>query len=150
MANTFTSLHVHVVFSTKNRERWLTPEVEEDVWRYLGGICRTHHLTALQIGGFDDHVHLLLGYPPMVALSDFMKRLKGESSKWISEKFAGLRGFAWQDGYGAFSIGHSQIGRSIRYIQRQREHHTKEPFETEYRQFLHVHDIAAEERYVFG
>ena len=150
MANTFTSLHVHVVFSTKNRERWLTPEVEEDVWRYLGGICRTHHLTALQIGGFDDHVHLLLGYPPMVALSDFMKRLKGESSKWISEKSAGLRGFAWQDGYGAFSIGHSQISRTIRYIQRQREHHTKEPFETEYRQFLHVHDIAAEERYVFG
>jgi putative transposase len=150
MANTFTSLHAHLVFSTKNRERWLTPEVEDDVWRYLGGICRTHGLTALQIGGYDDHVHLLLGYPPVVALSDFMKRLKGESSKWVSEKFDGLRGFAWQDGYGAFSIGHSQIGTTIRYIQRQREHHAKAPFEQEYRQFLHVHDIVAEDRYVFG
>ncbi len=136
MANTFTSRHVHVVFSTKNRERWLTPELQEDVWRYIGGICRTHGLTELQVGGFDDHVHLLLGYPPTVALSDIMKRLKGESSKWMSAKFAGLRGFAWQDGYGAFSIGHSQIERTIRYIQWQREHHTKETFELEYRQLF--------------
>jgi putative transposase len=150
MANTFTSLHVHLVFSTKNRERWLTPDVEADVWRYLGGICRTHGLTAQQVGGFDDHVHLLLGYPPTVALSDFMKRLKGESSKWISEKFERMRGFSWQDGYGAFSIGHSQIGKTIRYIQGQRKHHAKASFESEYRKFLHVHDIKAEERYVFG
>ena len=150
MANTFTSLHVHIVFSTKNRERWLTPDIEEDIWRYLGGICRTHHLTALQVGGVEDHVHLLLGYPPTVALSDFMKRLKGESSKWISELSPALRGFSWQDGYGAFSIGHSQIPRTIRYIQTQRARHGRLPFEQEYRDFLHVHDLVAEERYIFG
>jgi REP element-mobilizing transposase RayT len=84
MANTFTSLHVHVVFSTKNRERWLTPDVEGDVWRYLGGIFRAHKFTALQTGGVEDHAHLLLGYPATAALSDFIKRLKGELSKWAS------------------------------------------------------------------
>ena len=150
MANTFTSLHVHVIFSTKNRERWLTPDVEEDVWRYLGGICRAHKFTALQIGGVDDHVHLHLGCPATVALSDFIKRLKGESSKWASGKFPRWSGFGWQDGYGAFSIGHSQIPTTIRYIQNQRVRHRKQGFEDEYRKFLHVHEIEAKERYVFG
>jgi REP element-mobilizing transposase RayT len=117
MANRFTSLHVHVVSSTKNRERWLTPDVEEDVWRYPGGICRTHTFTALQIGGVEDHVHLLPGCPATAALSDFIKRLKkGESSIWASGTFARRDGFGWQDGYGAFSIGHSQIPATIRFI----------------------------------
>ena len=150
MANTFTSLRVHIVFSTKNRERWLAPDIEDDIWRYLGGICRTHHLVALQIGGVDDHVHLLLGYPPRVVLSDFMKWLKGESSKWISDLSPSLRDFSWQDGYGAFCIGHSQIPRTIRYIQTQRARHGRLTFEREYRDFLHVHDIEAEEKYIFG
>jgi REP element-mobilizing transposase RayT len=150
MANTFTSLHAHVVFSTKNRERWLTPDVEKEVWRYLGGICRAHRFAALQIGGMEDHVHLLLGCPPTVALSDFMKRLKGESSKWASTRFPGWTAFRWQDGFGAFSVGHSQIPATVRYIQGQRERHSRERFEDEYRNFLHVHEIAAEERYMFG
>ena len=105
MANTFTSLHCHIVFSTKNRERWLRPEIEEDVWRYLGGICRAHKIKALQIGGVDDHVHLLLGMPPTVAPSDIVKRIKGESSKWLSAERKDMADFAWQDGYGAFTVG---------------------------------------------
>ena len=79
MANTFTSLHVHVVFSTKNRERCLTADVEEDVWRYLGGICRAHKFTALQIGGVEDHVHLLPGCPATVALSEEISLLRAEA-----------------------------------------------------------------------
>lgn len=150
MANTFTALHIHVVFSTKNRERWLSTKIEEDVWKYLGGICRKHCIKALQVGGIDDHVHMLVGFPPTIALSDVVRRLKGESSKWISDHFKGMEAFAWQDGYGAFSIGHSQIPTTIRYIQTQRERHQKLSFETEYRRFLHRHDIEAEERYIFG
>ena len=150
MANTFTSLHCHIVFSTKNRERWLRPEIEDDVWRYLGGICRTHGVTALQIGGVEDHVHLLIGMPPTLALSDVVKRIKGESSKWLSKEKQGMAGFAWQDGYGAFTVGKSQIPDPIRYIQNQREHHAKVTFEDEYRKFLQVHDIVAEEKYIFG
>lgn len=95
MANTFTALHFHIVFSTKNRERWLTPVIEKDAWRYLGGICRAHSIKALQIGGVDDHVHLLLGIPPTLALSDVMKRIKGESSKWLSREKRGMARFAW-------------------------------------------------------
>lgn len=150
MANTFTSLHCHVVFSTKNRERWLSQGIEEDVWRYLGGICRAHKVKALQIGGVDDHVHLLLGMPPTFALSDVVKRIKGESSKWLSREKKGMAGFGWQDGYGAFSVGKSQIPDTIRYIQTQREHHQKVTFEDEYRKFLHFHEIDAEEKYIFG
>lgn len=129
MANTFTSLHVHVVFSTKNRERWLSAEVEEDVWRYLGGIGRAHGIKALQIGGVDDHVHLLFGMPPTLTLSDVVKRLKGESSKWLSAEIKGMKGFAWQDGYGAFTVGKSQIANTVRYIQTQREHHQRMSFD---------------------
>ena len=150
MANTFTSLHCHVVFSTKNRERWLRPEIEEDVWRYLGGICRAHKIKALQIGGVDDHVHLLLGMPPTVAPSDIVKRIKGESSKWLSAERKDMADFAWQDGYGAFTVGKSQIPDTIKYIQTQREHHAKVTFEDEYRKFLHFHEIDAEEKYIFG
>ena len=150
MANSFTALHVHVVFSTKNRERWLRPEIEEDVWRYLGGICRAHQIKAVQIGGFDDHVHLLLGLPSTLALSDVIKRIKGESSKWLSAEVQGMNGFAWQDGYGAFSVGKSQIADTVRYIQDQRKHHQRATFEDEYRRFLKVHEIVSEEGYIFG
>lgn len=149
MANTFTSLHCHVVFSTKSREHWLRSEIEEDVWRYLGGICRAHDIKALQIGGVEDHVHLLLGLPPTLALSDVLKRLKGESSKWLSAEVSGMKGFAWQDGFGAFSVGKSQIKDTIHYIQGQREHHRVVTFQDEYRKFLKFHDIEAEERF-FG
>jgi len=150
MANTFTSLHCHIVFSTKNRERWLRPEIEEDVWRYLGSICRTHEVKALQIGGVADHVHLLIGIPPILVLSDVVKRIKGESSKWLSKENSGLAGFAWQDGNGASTVGKSQIPDTIRYIQSQRYHHAKVTFEDEYRKFLKVHDLACEERFNFG
>jgi REP element-mobilizing transposase RayT len=150
MANTFTALHYHVVFSTKHRHPWLRPDAEEDVWRYLGGICRSHGIKALQIGGLEDHVHLLLGVPPTHALSDVVKRIKGESSKWLSNEKAGFTDFAWQDGYGAFTISQSHIPRTIRYIQNQRQHHAKATFEVEYRLFLHIHEIEADERYIFG
>lgn len=150
MANTFSSLHYHIVFSTKNRERWLRSKIEEDIWRYLGGICRAHQIKAVQIGGVEDHVHLLLGMPPTLALSDVVKRIKGESSKWMSDEVKGMKGFAWQDGYGAFTVGKSQIPATIRYIQTQREHHRKVTFEDEYRKFLKVHDIVSEERFIFG
>ncbi len=150
MANTFTSLHYHIVFSTKSRERWLRSDMENDVWRYLGGICRAHDVKALQIGGVEDHVHLLIGMPPALALSDVVKRIKGESSKWLSAEVKGMKGFGWQDGYGAFTVGKSQITDAIHYIQNQREHHENVTFEDEYRRFLHIHGITAEEKYIFG
>ena len=150
MANTFTCIRIHVVFSTKNRERWITPDLEENIWRYLGCICRDHGAKPMMVGGVDDHVHLLIGLSPAVALSELMRRLKGESSKWISSEWPALAGFSWQDGYGAFSIGQSQVARTIRYISGQREHHAKVSFADEFRKFVMVHDLPVDERYLLG
>jgi REP element-mobilizing transposase RayT len=109
MANTFTSLHCHVIFSTKNREPWIRPDIEERVWSYLGGIARENDMKAVMIGGIENHVHLLLGLPPTLAASKAAQLLKGGSSAWIKEQFPGLHGFGWQDGYGAFSVSKSQV-----------------------------------------
>jgi putative transposase len=150
MANTFTCVRIHVVFSTKNRQRWITPDIEENVWRFLGGVCRDHGAKAIMIGGVEDHVHLLIGLSPSVALSELMRRLKGESSKWISAEWPALVEFSWQDGYGAFSIGQSQVARTIHYIAGQRTHHAKASFEEEFRKFVRMHDLPVDERYLLG
>ena len=150
MANSFLALQIHLVFSTKNRERWLDESIEKDVWSYLAGIIRTHGGTAIQIGGFDDHIHILMSIPATIALSDFVKRIKGESSKWISNQWPRMRDFRWQDGYGAFSVGKSQISDTVAYIRNQRQHHQRKSFEDEYRAFLQVHGIESDEKYIFG
>jgi putative transposase len=140
----------HVVFSTKNRERWIKPEIEERVWAYLGGIAREHDMVAQQIGGIEDHVHLVLGMRASMGLSKAGQLLKGASSKWMNETFPELRGFAWQDGYGAFTVSKSQLEVTIEYIVRQREHHRMRTFQEEYRAMLELHEIKFDERYVWG
>lgn len=150
MANSFLSLHVHVVFSTKNRERWIHENIENELWSYMAGIIRTHGGKALQIGGMEDHIHILMMIPATIALSDFIKRIKGESSKWLSQSYTEMRGFHWQDGYGAFSIGQSQIPQTITYIQNQKEHHRQNTFEQEYKSFLEKHGISYNEKFALG
>ena len=150
MANTYTSLFYHVVFSTKNREPWLRLEIEQRVWAYIGGIARKHKMTALQVGGVEDHIHVLVMAPPTLAPSQIAQFLKGDSSKWIHEEFPGLREFSWQDGYGAFTVSKSNIPSVISYIQDQREHHRKKTFQEEYREFLRQNGIEYDERYVWG
>jgi putative transposase len=149
MANTFTSLHYHVVFGTKHRETWIRQEFEQRIWEYLGGIARTNGMSALCVGGVEDHVHILLGLPPILAVSKAMQLLKGGSSKWIHDTFPELAGFGWQDGYGAFTVSQSALNDTIHYIQNQREHHQRKSFQDEYLAFLHKHGIAFDERYVF-
>jgi REP element-mobilizing transposase RayT len=117
MANTYTCLYYHIVFSTKNRLPLITPEMEPRLWAYVGGIARKHHLTALQIGGIEDHLHALMMAPPTFAPSQIVQFLKGDSSKWIHEEFPHLRDFRWQDGYGAFTVSKSNLAGVIDYIQ---------------------------------
>ena len=150
MANTFTCLHYHVVFSTKDREPWLGSDIQEQVWAYLGGIARANQLKPLFIGGVEDHVHLLLGIPPTMALCEALKRIKGGSSGWIKENFSGCRGFGWQDGYGAFTVSKSQEDEVREYIGTQRDHHRKRSFQEEYRALLDRHGIQYDERYLWG
>jgi putative transposase len=150
MANTYTSLHYHIIFSTKNRERWIASGIEQRVWEYLGGIARKHKATALQIGGTADHVHALVLAPATLSPSQIAQFLKGDSSKWIHVEVGGMRGFAWQDGYGAFTVSKSQLPDVIRYIQNQREHHRNRTFQEEYLRLLHIHGIQYDERYLWG
>jgi len=149
MANTYTSLHCHIIFSTKNREPLIRPEIEDRVWSYLGGIAREHDLKPLRIGGIDNHVHLLVGIPPAIAISKAVQQIKGGSSGWMKETFPELTGFGWQDGYGAFTVSKSLIGEVDLYIATQREHHRLKTFEEEYRTFLEKHEVVYDERYLF-
>ena len=150
MANTYTSLHYHLIFSTKNREPWFTTDIEQRIWAFVGGIARAHNMTALQIGGVEDNIHALVTARATIAPTQIAQYLKGDSSKWIHEEFRSLRGFRWQDGYGAFTVSKSNIPEVITYIQTQREHHCKRTFQEEYLDFLIKNGIEYDERYLWG
>ena len=149
MANTYTALYYHVIFSTKHRRRYLARDIEERIWSYLGGIAREYKVTASQIGGIEDHIHILLHAPPTIAPSKIAQLLKGGSSKWIHETFPNMGAFAWQDGYSAFTVSKSAVPDVTRYIQNQREHHRTTPFQEEYLLFLNRHGVEYDERYLW-
>ena len=150
MANTYTSLNYHIVFSTKNREPWLREDIRERLWPYLGGIARENGMKALEIGGVADHVHLLLSIPASMALSKVVQLIKGGSSHWMKETFPKVTGFAWQDGYGAFTVSQSQLDAVREYIRNQEEHHRTKSFAEEYRAFLERHQVEFDERFLLG
>jgi REP element-mobilizing transposase RayT len=150
MADTYTALFYHFVFSTKNRMNCIVPNVEERLWAYIGGIARKHGLTALQVGGIEDHVHVLVLAAPTYAPCEIAKYLKGDSSRWLHEEFPHMRDFAWQDGYGAFTASKSNVPAVISYIQNQREHHQRKSFQREYLELLRRHSITYDEKYLWG
>lgn len=150
MANTFTSLHYHIVFSTKHREPWIRSDIQDRLWTYLGGIARENGLKAILIGGMPDHVHLALAIPPTQAVSKAVQVIKGGSSKWIKDALPGMRGFAWQDGYGAFTVSKSNLDEVVDYIRTQPEHHRVKTFQEEYLAFLVRHGIEYDERYLWN
>jgi REP element-mobilizing transposase RayT len=150
MANTYTSLFYHVVFSTKNRVPHIHPDIEQRVWAYIGGVARKHKMTALQVGGVEDHVHALVMAPPTIAPSQIAQFLKGDSSKWAREEFPQLRGFGWQDGYGAFTVSKSALEEVAQYIREQRRHHEKRTFQSEFIALLEKHGVEYDERYLWG
>jgi putative transposase len=150
MAHSFTSNLYHCIFSTKDRRKSITPDLEERLWPYLGGIARENDMKALAVGGVADHVHLLLALPSTLAIAKAMQLIKGNSSKWVHDTFADLRTFSWQEGYGAFSIGVSQIDVTVAYIQNQKEHHRQTTFEEEFLKILKRHGIDYDARFVWG
>lgn len=150
MANTYTSLNYHIIFSTKNRREWIKQDLEQRIWEYIGGIARQHGMMALKVRGVEDHIHALINSPPINAPSRIAQILKGESSKWIHETFATMRWFSWQDGYGAFSVGKRDLAAVVRYIENQREHHRRKTFQEEYLELLRAYGIQYDDRYVWG
>jgi REP element-mobilizing transposase RayT len=139
--HSFNSCLMPCVFSTQERRPLLTAAIRERLWPYLGGIAREHDMKALAIGGVGDHVQLLLSLPATLSISKAMQLLKGNSSKWLRETFPELRqhDFAWQEGFGSFSIGVSGMKNTIHYIQTQEEHHRKKNFCEELEVFWKKH-----------
>lgn len=119
------------------------------MWAYIGGIARQHGLIAVQVGGIENHIHVLILAKPKFAPSQIVQWLKGESSRWIHETFPEMRSFEWQDGYGIFSVSKSSVPDVVDYIKNQREHHEKQSFEDEYLSMLKLNGIDYDERYVF-
>ncbi|MEQ1607192.1 MAG: IS200/IS605 family transposase [Pyrinomonadaceae bacterium] len=149
MANTYSQIYLHFVFSTKNRSPIISPDIEERVWAYIAGVAKHHNMTPLQIGGIETHVHALVGVPTTMSSSQGAKALKGDSSYGIRREFTGMADFGWQDGYGVFSVSHSAILSVAEYIKNQREHHSNRSFEEEYVALLKKHGIEYDERYLF-
>lgn len=149
MANTFSNLFYHILFSTKGRKDLIGQEIEERVWAYIGGIARNHEIIAVQVGGIENHIHVLIMAKPKFAPSQIVQWIKGESSRWIHETFPELRSFEWQDGFGVFSVSKSNVSDVVDYIKNQREHHAKQTFEEEYISMLKLNGIEYDERYVF-
>ena len=150
MAHSYTSIMVHYIFSTKNREKIITPDLETRLWPYMGGIARENNMKALNIGGMSDHAHVFLSLPSTLAVAKAIQLIKGGSSKWVSETFPTQRNFEWQEGYGAFSVSISHADETIAYINNQKEHHRTRTFQEEYLAFLKKHGIEYDERYVWG
>lgn len=149
MAHSCISCVMYCVFSTKNRTAWIDPELKERLYPYFGGIAKTNRMKMLMAGGTEDHVHLLLSLS-FVPIPKALQLLKGGASKWIHDTFPGHKRFAWQEGYGAFSVSASQIHDTANYIQRQEEHHRKKTFKEEFLAFLKKHEIEYDERYTWG
>lgn len=150
MANTYSQCFYHIIFSTKGRIKFISPEIEARVWAYIGGIMKNHNMIALAIGGVENHIHILVLAKPVMAPSQIAKLIKGESSKWIHLEFPRLAKFAWQDGYAAFTVSKTIVPKVVNYIERQREHHSSKTFEEEYRELLRLHEIDFDERYLLG
>src|SRR6266571_765205 len=149
MANTFSQIYIQTVFAVSNRESLIKPEFKEDLYKYITGIVKNQGQKLISINGMSDHVHILIGLRPAMALADLVKEIKSDSTNFINKK-KWVRGrFSWQEGYGAFSYGHSQLDTIIRYIQNQEKHHQRRSFKDEYLTLLRRFDIAFEEKYVF-
>jgi REP element-mobilizing transposase RayT len=148
MPSTHLSLHCHVVFSTKNREPRITVQWRERLHAYLGGVARQSGAIPEAVGGVADHVHLLLGLPATVRIADVVRDIKAVSSKWVHDE-AGDRAFAWQEGYGTFSVSPSLRENVRSCIARQEEHHRNRTFQEEYLELLDRCGVDFDERYLW-
>ncbi|HZR29851.1 MAG TPA: IS200/IS605 family transposase [Terriglobales bacterium] len=139
MSHRYESLLVHSIFSTKDRRPLIPKDIRPRLWAYIGGIAKTNSFKALAVGGIEDHVHVLLSLPATLAVAKAIQLIKGGSSKWMNDK-PGRRSFAWQDSYGVFTVGISQVESTLRYINNQ-EHHLRVGYEDEFRKILQRHGI---------
>jgi putative transposase len=149
MSRSFLNLNYHLVFSTKQREPWLQPDLASRLYPYIGGIIRKEDGCAMAIGGMPDHLHILLSLGVTVAIADTIRNIKAISSGWIHREYPALSEFAWQRDYGLFSVSESRVEIVKDYIHRQMEHHRTKSFQEEFVEFLQKHRIAYELQYLW-
>lgn len=149
MPQSLASLHIHLVFSTKNREPLITDTVRDALHRYMASVLRNLGCAPVLINSVEDHAHLLFDLARTVSISQAVEDVKKSSSKWIKTQGSEFAGFAWQAGYGAFAVSESNVETVRQYIANQREHHRKKSFQDEYRSFLVRHNVACDERYLW-
>ena len=149
MADTYSKIYLHVIFAVKGRQNLISIKWEDELFSYITGIIKNKGQKLIRINGVADHVHLLLGIKPDLALSDLIRDIKSNSSRFINEKEWIKGKFEWQQGFGAFSLGHSQLTSAINYIDNQKEHHRKSTFRKEYEKFLKMYEVEYKPQYLF-
>ena len=149
MAQSLHQIYMHIIFSTKNREHLIQPEIESELHGYMSGICKKLGYQVIIIGGYTDHVHILCMQSNRVLTTKLLEVLKSSSSLWIKTKGDAYKNFYWQNGYGAFSVDAARLNSITKYIANQHEHHSKVSFETEFREIAKRHRLKIDERYVW-
>jgi putative transposase len=145
MANTYSQIYIQTVFAVSGRLSLIT-DFKDDLYKYITGIVTKKNQKLIQINGMSDHLHLLFGLKPSIALSDLVREIKSDSSEWVNKKKLARGKFGWQEGFGAFSYGHSQLDRVVRYIQNQEIHHRKRNFREEYLTLLTSFEVEFKRR----
>ena len=149
MSQSLSKVYLHIVFSTKERTPWIDHNIEKEVHSYLAKICSEIGCNALEIGGMQDHLHLLVLQSRTVTISKLLETVKSNSSKWIKSKGSQYTNFCWQKGYGGFSVDQTTLPAVKNYILNQKEHHQKRGFQDEYRMILKRYEVEYDERYVW-
>jgi REP element-mobilizing transposase RayT len=149
MANTYSQLYVQIVFAVKGRQNLISNKWKDELYKYITGIVTNENQKLISINGMPDHIHILIGIKPNKALSDLVRDIKANSSRFINEKRWINGKFEWQSGFGAFTYSHSHLANVINYIQNQEEHHKTKTFKEEYIGFLKAFEIDYKDEYVF-
>jgi len=149
MANTFSQIYIQTVFAVSGRLSLITSDFKEELYKYITGIVRKKDQKLITINGMADHLHILIGLRPAMALAELVRDIKSDSSDWVNRKKVARGKFGWQEGYGAFSYGHSQLDIIIRYIKNQEKHHRRRSFRNEYLTLLRKFEIEFKDEYVF-
>ncbi len=149
MANTYSQIYLQFVFAVKNRLALIPSEHKEELHKYITGLVQNRKAKMLAVHCMPNHIHLFVGFKPVISIADFVKEIKVESNEFINSKKWVRNRFSWQEGYGVFSYSHSQIDNVIRYIHNQESHHRKKTFRQEYLEMLQKFEIPFEEKYLF-
>ena len=149
MGQSLVKNYIHIIFSTKLRAPLILESIENELYSYIGGICKQLECYPVKIGGYIDHIHILCMLSKKSPLMKLLEEIKAHSSKWIKTKDDTLKKFYWQNGYGAFSVNPNEVDKVIAYIENQKEHHRKKTFQEEYRAFLKKYNVEFDEKYVW-